>query len=94
MPNVESWDLPVTETNRGEWLLTFTADTDEKLFAEKFRQTVVHTINGDHFPHYVWFEDERYAKLGRAVAEDEGALNLQLRHRTVTTVSTDWVDVP
>lgn len=84
----------MTETVHEEWLLTFTADTDEKLFDDRFRQTVVYTINGDWFPHYVWIDNEHEAKLCRAVAEDGGALNLQLRHRTVTTIATDWVDEP
>lgn len=84
----------MTETVREEWLLTFTMPTEEKLFADRFQQTVIFTVNGESFPHYAWFGDERTAKLARAVAEDEGATDVQLRSRTLTTVSTDWSYVP
>lgn len=84
----------MTETNREEWLLTFSADTEEKFFNEQFRQQVVYTTAAEDVSHFVWFEDERYAKLGRAVAEDAGARGMKLQRRTVTTSATDWVDVP
>jgi hypothetical protein len=84
----------VAETVHEEWLLTFTADTDEKFFSDRFRQTVVYTINGDWFPHYAWFENELDAQMARDIAGGTSALNIRLQRRTVTTVSTDWVDVP
>lgn len=93
MPNVESWDLPVTETNREEWLLTFTTDTDEQLFDDRFRQQVIYTMKEGDIQHRSLFDHAADAMLGFAVAQDAGARDMRLQHRTVKVVSTDWVDV-
>ncbi len=82
------------ETVKEEWLLTFTADTDDEFFKTRIRQKVMYTASGDNFPHFAWFETAAQAKLCRAVAEDAGAWDMKLQHRTVTTVSTEWVEVP
>ena len=82
------------ENTHVEWLLSFVIDSDSHLFGEGIREQVIYTLDESRVPHYAWFEDAAYAKLGRSTAVAAGAWDVTLKHRAVTTIATDWVDVP
>lgn len=83
----------MSEDVREEWLLTFTLDSDSLLFGEGIRQKVMYVMDESRVPHFAWFNDAAGAKLGRAIAKSAGAWDVGLKHRTVTTIATDWEDV-